>query len=52
MALETLLKLYVEKFDYDLEAIRNKYCGTHCGEQDLIEFTKIYKEELNALHSD
>lgn len=45
-ALETLLAKYVERYSYDLKAIRNEYCGTHCGTQDLIEFEKIYKEEL------
>lgn len=45
-ALETLLQSYVDEFGYDLKAIRNRYCGNHCPEQDLITFTQIYMEEL------
>lgn len=45
-SLETLLRGYVDKYGYDLKAIRERYCGIHCGSKDLIEFTKIFKEEL------
>ena len=51
MAMETLLEGYVEEFGYDLKAIRNKYCGSHCGEQDLITFKQIYQEELKNARS-
>ena len=44
-ALETLLVRYVEKYGYDLEAIRKEYCGEHCGSEDLKVFTEIYNEE-------
>ena len=45
-ALETLLQSYVDEFGYDLKAIRNRYCGNHCGIEDLETFTQIYMEEL------
>lgn len=45
-ALTELLKDYVEKYDYDLKSIRQRYCGPSCGEQDLITFTEIYNEEM------
>lgn len=46
-ALETLINQYIDKYGFDLKAIRKEYCGSHCGEEDLIEFQKIYEEELN-----
>lgn len=48
-ALKTLLERYVEKYGYDLKSIREEYCGDHCGSEDLIEFTKIYKEEIRRI---
>lgn len=46
-ALETLINQYIKKHGFDLSAIRYEYCGSHCGIEDLIEFEKIYQEELN-----
>ena len=48
--LDALLKQYVEKYGYDLESIRNEYCGSHCSSKDLKEFTLIYNEELGKEH--
>lgn len=48
-ALETLLKRYVEKYEYNLRDIRKEYCGIHCSEKDLIEFEKIFDEEVKRL---
>lgn len=47
--LESLLKRYVDKYGYDLDAIRKEYCGAHCGPADLIEFKAIWNEEMNRI---
>lgn len=39
------MELYVAKYGYDLRAIRSEYCY-ECGETDVVEFTKIYQEEI------
>lgn len=46
-ALINLLAKYVDRYEFDLKAIRLEYCGVICGDQDLISFTRIYKEELD-----
>lgn len=49
-ALEDLLyNDYYLVYGLDLRAIRNRYCGIECGEEDLIKFTEIYNEELAKL---
>ncbi|QIK68763.1 glucosaminidase domain-containing protein [Erysipelothrix sp. HDW6C] len=44
--LRTLLQSYVERFGYDLKAIRDLYC--QCGYGDLETFTEIYNNELGG----
>lgn len=47
--LEILLRKYVEEFRYDFSAIRTKYCGSHCGQEDIDKFVQIYKEEIEGI---
>lgn len=48
-ALESLLREYVKEFRYDFDAIRTKYCGNHCGQEDTDKFIQIYKEEMEGI---
>lgn len=45
VSLAQLLERYVDKYGYDLEAIRYEYCGSHCGDGDLQTFTEIFNQE-------
>ena len=44
--LKDILIDYVNVYGYDLKSIRQRYCGIHCGDSDLITFTEIFNEEL------
>ncbi len=51
-ALETLLEWYVDEYAYNLEEIRYKYCGQHCGSEDLKTFTEIFNQEKERMSHD